>query len=124
MVSEEIDLTEHRDFGGRNSFIGLGFENPRFWENVSERLRKDRYGDIPWSVCPQDELYKFNGLVAQGNAKQREETIELHYWGTQDAVCCDACGKKFIKFPWKNNWGLCDDCNNHNTNRREGFPWN
>ena len=124
MVSEEVDLTEHRDFGDRISFIRIGFENPRFWESVSARLQKDRYGNTPWNVYPQNELYEFNGLVAQGNTEQREETIELYYWGTQNSVCCDACGKKFTKFPWKDNWGLCDDCNNYNANRREMFPWN
>lgn len=111
----DIDLTEHRDFGEHNDspiFIrrnGQTFSNIGIY--IKKVFRKNMFGSIPWNVTPKfEEGYKFDGLVALGNKEQREYAIDNKYWGTTENVSCDCCGKKYTKIPWKNNWGLCKEC--------------
>jgi hypothetical protein len=124
---EEIDLTEHRDFReikdnlpifvNRNGKI---FTDTRGIDNI---VRKQVYGDIPWNVYPlQGEHYGYDGLVALGNKEQRAYTVETQNWGTRNNVTCDCCGKKYIKIPWKKNWGICEECKKE-MHPEQIIPW-
>jgi hypothetical protein len=126
----EIDLTEHRDFGEQNSspiFIRTA-NNGEVISNISTHIekifRKQVYGDIPWSVSPiYQSYYKYDGLVALGNKEQRKYVIETQLWGSSENISCDCCGKKYVKIPWKRDWGLCEQCAEEHYKILNSFPW-
>lgn len=109
-----IDLTEHRDFRFDSPTIIRGFtssNNDAFWKQVQKREQIRMYGNkFKWNVYPIDFIYKYDGLVALGNAAQRKDTVDVYYWGTCDSEVCDCCGNKYKKIPWKKDWGLCEKC--------------
>ena len=113
MINDDnIDLTENRDFRGSIRPIGevYLFEDKHFWNKLMEREQKMVFGTLPWNVYPIDILYKYDGLVALGNSKQRIQAIELYCWGTKDSIVCDCCGKEYKKIPWESDSGLCREC--------------
>ena len=113
MINDDnIDLTENRDFRGSVRLMGGVhlLENKQFWKDLMEREQKRVFGALPWNVYPIDNIYKFDGLVALGNSKQRIQAIELYCWGTKDSIVCDCCGKEYKKIPWKSDSGLCREC--------------
>ena len=122
MISELIDLTENRDFGG-NSMRNITINSKDFWEQVIEDFNRKMYGKIIWKVeddkCPP----KFDGIFPLGNKQQRKESVEMYYWGGKNSVNCDCCGKKYIKIPWKFNSGLCKECSEDRNNKDINFPW-
>lgn len=122
-----IDLTEHRDFGhnfnGEGALPFMALESAAFWDIIAERENRRLYGNIPWNVYPLDYLYPFDFLLALGNKKQRKQTIELHYWGTKESKVCDCCGREYKKIPWKDNWGLCPNCDYNKRPSDFKFPW-
>lgn len=128
MINDDnIDLTENRDFRGSIRPIGGVhlFEDKQFWNKLMEREQKRVFGALPWNVYPIDNIYKFDGLVALGNSRQRIQAIELYYWGTSDALICDCCGKEYKKIPWKSDSGLCRECRAYYQEHKEiSFPWN
>lgn len=121
----EIDLTEHRDFGNRQNIITV-HRNGETFSNIgtiiSESFKRQVYGDIPWNVSPIFINYKYDGLVAIGNKKQRAETLLSAYWGTKNNQVCDCCGKRYIKIPWEQDWGICQECTKYNSQTRI-IPW-
>lgn len=123
----DIDLTEHRDFGdriGSPNFIRLnGQVFSDIGTYINRTFKRQVFGDIPWNVTPIGEkAYKFDGLVALGNKEQRAYAINSAYWGTTENKTCDCCGRKYIKIPWKKDWGLCKECDE---DMRSDFiiPW-
>ena len=51
----EIDLTEHRDFGSQHNIITI-HRNGEILSNIgdliNESFKKQVYGNIPWNVSP------------------------------------------------------------------------
>lgn len=127
MINDDnIDLTEHRDFRDSLYFVeGINLlGNKQFWQIIKEKEQKRIFGFFPWNVYPINDLYKYDGLVALGNSKQRAETIKLYCWGTKDSIVCDCCGKEYKKIPWETDSGLCRECKIYDKkHRRINFPW-
>jgi len=123
MISELIDLTEHRDFGGRIRSTNLRLESEMsFWDSIHKRINYELYGKIIWRIDLKDEYIPFDGIFPLGTKKQRKEIKESAYWGTLESEVCDCCGRKIKKIPWKKDWGICDICNKQ-IKKEINFPW-
>ena len=94
MISELVDLTEHRDFGGRIRSTNLRLESEMsFWDSIHKRINYELYGKIIWRIDLKDEYIPFDGIFPLGTKKQRKEIKESAYWGTLESEVCDCCGK-------------------------------
>lgn len=128
MISDnEIDLTEHRDFGSARINFSEIVRNGVIYSNahkvIERHLYKQVYGEIPWNVYPLERMFKYDGLVALGNKQERLQTIISHSWGTTENKTCDCCGKPFTKIPWIKDYGLCKECNEKENSHKE-ILWN
>ena len=128
MISDnEIDLTEHRDFGTTriqfSEIIKDGVVYSNAQKVIEEHMRNQIYGSLPWNVYPLDRHFEYDGLIALGNKEERQKTLDLYHWGTTENITCDCCGKPYKKIPWIKNWGLCEECNEKENISNE-IPWN
>lgn len=122
MISELIDLTEHRDFGNAITRGTVHIESRAFWDRVKEEMLKDTYGKFIWRVKNEKEPIQYDGVFPLGNKQQRQETLQMYYWGSTEAKHCDCCGKEIKKIPWNKDSGLCKICN-INYRQKGSFPW-
>ena len=95
-LPRNIDLTEHRDFGG-NRFIPLHSTTPLDLGMTNEEYEK-------WIA--RERIFGRRSHKDQRNDifNDPEEDIDKHWKHT-----CLRCGKN-IRIPWNNIGGICKEC--------------
>ena len=111
MISELIDLTEHRDFGNRI----MGGQSQQSitldLQSIFDDINKKRNKGVPWETDVGDYI-PYDGIFPLGNKIQRQKIKDSVNWGTPNATTCDCCGVPIKSIPWKSFLGLCNKCAN------------
>lgn len=114
MLPDNIDLTEHRDFGE-------GFRNFFIDEITSISAHEQIYEliDSPFVSIEQCNLITaWEGVFGK---RHRNEWFDIFKWDFhKHDGCCVRCGKPIV--PWGEN-ELCKECNNGLEKQLRPFPW-
>ena len=114
MISPNIDLTEHRDFGSHSGFQFRLRDvlNDDLFEIDLPAISKDEYDAISW----------WEGIFGQRRHLNRKyqvfyyEARHERYW----KETCVRCGRP-LRIPWQRYYELCRYCNDDMNNER--IPW-
>ena len=115
-LPRNIDLTEHRDFGG-NRFISsqllpIDSTFPLDLDLLERGMTNEEYEKrIRW-----ERIFGRRSHKDQRNDIFDPEEKHRKYW----EHTCFRCGKN-IKISWNNIWGVCKECNKDLTYNR--VPW-
>lgn len=114
-LPRNIDLTEHRDFGG-NRFIPLQFLpiDSTFSQDLDWMTNEEYEKRIRW-----ERIFGRRSHEDQKNDifNDPEEDIDKYLEHT-----CLRCGKN-IKIPWNNIRGVCKECDKNLTSGYNKVPW-
>lgn len=122
-MKRSIDLTQKRDFNKIN--------DDNFFEAISRSLQLRMYGNknLPWRINIRhvnndddlkDSEISYDDILITGNKIKRAET---NFYRKIYRNVCDCCGKPLDYIPWKRKFGLCDKCNEINSQNKNNIPW-
>lgn len=113
MLSPRIDLTEHRDFGG-GRIIQLQDELVSTWFDGG-LMTNDEYEYVVW----WESIF---GRTRHVNRKREIFHKDDLFYERKMIGHCQRCGRE-IKIPWKNFFGLCEECNEDVSYDVKKIPW-
>lgn len=114
MLPGNIDLTANRDFG-----IGGGIS----LIDADTIIGIDVDGEM-MSIDQYDRLVEWESVFGKKRHMNQKSTIfnkELPFIEKSKHEC-QRCGKKII-FPWKNFYGLCEECDEIVSHNSKKIPW-
>jgi len=114
MLPGNIDLTANRDFGAHGLINFINTDTLTGIDVDGEMMSIDQY----------DKLVEWESVFGRKRHMNQKSTIFNPEWPFIERAKreCQRCGKPIIA-PWKNFYGLCEECNKTLPQDMRRIPW-
>ena len=117
MLPSNIDLTSHGDFGDNRANLIPQLSPLDYDDDDSE--------DNVMSIEAYDAILRYEEIFGKKKRHKNEkfdifQNLRKRHFYEEDKERCIRCGK-VIRLPWKNHFGLCEECYGITANNY--YPW-